>query len=485
MPTTPASYETKDLKRLKVADLRAILESKGLDATGKKDELIEKVQASANDAPEPAPAPAPAPEPEPEPEKSPPAKKPAAKKPAAKETPAAEEEDDDDDEPRRANNFFFSTADADDDDDDDDEKDEEPAPEPEAPVDEDDDRPATDTRAADAAADDDDDDGEIYVGFLGENCNREFVAHLLRPFFECESVRLPMQSAPGGGPKRPKGYAFARAPRGTPDSVVAAAVEKLNGSASYPGAKHPLKVARATRKTFNDDTAGADDDARGTKRRRDDGRREGGGDGSGGGGGGGVPRGKSPNRLYVLGLPRHVTEVLLKEFFGKFGAVTDARVLASRDGEDDGGPRRGTVTFASAADAARARAETDDTRAFHGGGELKVVYSNLRDGEGARRGGGGGGEGGAGGGASAQPWSVYPMQPGMPMYTPMAAVALDPATGQPIAPTGAAAGAGAGPADHPAGVPPTGLSEAGYTGVHLAGLPPSATVDAKYAHLYE
>ena len=75
------------------------------------------------------------------------------------------------------------------------------------------------------------------------------------------------------------------------------------------------------------------------------------------------------------------------------------------------------------------------------------------------------------------------MQPGMPMYTPMAAVALDPATGQPIAPTGGAAGGG--PAGHPATVPPTGLSEAGYTGVHLAGLPPSATVDAKYAHLYQ
>ena len=75
------------------------------------------------------------------------------------------------------------------------------------------------------------------------------------------------------------------------------------------------------------------------------------------------------------------------------------------------------------------------------------------------------------------------MQPGMSMYTPMAAVALDPATGQPIAPTGVAAGAGL--ADHPATVPPTGLSEAGYTGVHLAGLPPSATVDAKYAHLYQ
>ena len=136
----------------------------------------------------------------------------------------------------------------------------------------------------------------------------------------------------------------------------------------------------------------------------DDGRREAAGDGRGGGG---VPRGKSPNRLYVLGLPRHVTEVLLKEFFGRFGAVTDARVLASRDGEGDGGPRRGTVTFASAADAARARAETDNTRAFHGGGELKVIHSNLREGEGGRRGGGGGG--GRGGGASAQPWSVYPI----------------------------------------------------------------------------
>ena len=65
MPKRPASYETKDLKKLKVADLRAILESKGLDATGKKDELIEKVQAS-NDAPAPEPAPVPDLEPDPD-----------------------------------------------------------------------------------------------------------------------------------------------------------------------------------------------------------------------------------------------------------------------------------------------------------------------------------------------------------------------------------------------------------------------------------
>ena len=59
MPTTPASYETKDLKKLKVADLRAILEAKGADSSGKKDELIAKIQASEGPSDEPAPEPEP------------------------------------------------------------------------------------------------------------------------------------------------------------------------------------------------------------------------------------------------------------------------------------------------------------------------------------------------------------------------------------------------------------------------------------------
>jgi len=36
MPTTPASYETKDLKKLKVADLRAILEAKERTRPGRR-----------------------------------------------------------------------------------------------------------------------------------------------------------------------------------------------------------------------------------------------------------------------------------------------------------------------------------------------------------------------------------------------------------------------------------------------------------------
>ena len=135
MPTTPASYETKDLKKLKVADLRAILEARGADSTGKKDELIAKIQASDEPAPEPSPEPAP------EPKKSPPAKKAkAAKSPPAKKLKKATPTEDpkDDDEPRPVNNFFFNKevaarGSSDDEDDDDDER-PEPEPEPEEPV---------------------------------------------------------------------------------------------------------------------------------------------------------------------------------------------------------------------------------------------------------------------------------------------------------------------------------------------------------------
>jgi nucleolin len=73
------------------------------------------------------------------------------------------------------------------------------------------------------------------------------------------------------------------------------------------------------------------------------------------------------------------------------------------------------------------------------------------------------------------------MQPGIPLYTPMVPVMVDPDTGQPIVPRTQ-------PIVNDEGgkkAPESGTSAAGYTGIHLAGLPPSATVDAKYAHLYQ
>ena len=461
MPTTPASYETKDLKKLKVADLRAILEAKGADSTGKKDELIAKIQASEGPSDEPAPEPSP--EPAPEPKKSPPAKKAkAAKSPPAKKPKKATPTEDpkDDDEPRPVNNFFFNKevaahdSSSDDEDDDDDER-PEPEPEPEEPAVEEEPEPP-----ADAA------DTEIYVGFLGDNCDRKFIAELFSPYFEVTRVHMPMQSEPGGGAKRPKGYAFVTVPRHADPAV---AIEALDQSETFPGAKHPLKVSLAKK---NDVWANRDrdDDRSGTKRRRDDR-----GD-TRGGNKGGVPPGKSPERLYILGLPTRITEVLLKEVYSQFGSVVDARVLRSRDGEE-GGPKRGQVTFAAASDAAKAKAATDNTRAFHGGGELRVVYANLREGETRKDGGGAR----ARQGTAMQPWQVYPMQPGIPLYTPMVPVMVDPDTGQPIVPRTR-------PIVNDEGgkkAPESGKSAAGYTGIHLAGLPPSATVDAKYAHLYQ
>jgi nucleolin len=196
------------------------------------------------------------------------------------------------------------------------------------------------------------------------------------------------------------------------------AIEALDQSETFPGAKHPLKVSLAKK---NDVWANRDrdDDRSGTKRRRDD----------RGGNKGGVPPGKSPERLYILGLPTRITEVLLKEVYSQFGSVVDARVLRSRDGEE-GGPKRGQVTFAAASDAAKAKAATDNTRAFHGGGELRVVHANLREGETRKDGGGAR----ARQGTAMQPWQVYPMQPGIPLYTPMVPVMVDPDTGQPIVP---------------------------------------------------
>ena len=463
MPTTPASYETKDLKKLKVADLRAILEANGADSTGKKDELIAKIQASQGPSDEPAPEPSP--EPSPEPKKSPPtknakaAKSPPAKKPK-KATPT--EETQDDDEPRPVNNFFFnkevaahgsSSSSSDDDDDDDDDERPEPEPEPEEPVVEEEPEPPAH-----------DENREIYVGFLGDNCDRKFIAELFRPYFEVTRVHMPMQSEPGGGPKRPKGYAFVTVPRHADPSV---AIDALDQSETFPGAKHPLKVSLAKK---NDVWANRDDDRSGTKRRRDDR-----GD-TRGGNKGGVPPGKSPERLYILGLPTRITEVLLKEVYSQYGSVVDARVLRSRDGEE-GGPKRGQVTFAAASDAAKAKAATDNTRAFHGSGELRVVYANLREGETRRDGGGAR----ARQGTAMQPWQVYPMQPGIPLYTPMVPVMVDPDTGQPIVPRTQPIVNDEGGKKAPA----SGKSAAGYTGIHLAGLPPSATVDAKYAHLYQ
>jgi nucleolin len=277
---------------------------------------------------------------------------------------------------------------------------------------------------------------------------------------------MPMLSEPGGGPKRPKGYAFVTVPRHADPSV---AIDALDQSETFPGAKHPLKVSLAKK---NDVWANRDrdDDRSGTKRRRDDR-----GD-TRGGNKGGVPPGKSPERLYILGLPTRITEVLLKEVYSQFGSVVDARVLRSRDGEE-GGPKRGQVTFAAASDAAKAKAATDNTRAFHGGGELRVVHANLREGETRKDGGGAR----ARQGTAMQPWQVYPMQPGIPLYTPMVPVMVDPDTGQPIVPRTR-------PIVNDEGgkkAPESGKSAAGYTGIHLAGLPPSATVDAKYAHLYQ
>ena len=81
--------EPAALKKLRVADLKGLLESRGMDSTGKKDDLVDRLAArgQAMELEEAAtPAAAPAADPAPEPVAEEPA---AVEEPAAGDKPAA------------------------------------------------------------------------------------------------------------------------------------------------------------------------------------------------------------------------------------------------------------------------------------------------------------------------------------------------------------------------------------------------------------
>ena len=85
------------------------------------------------------------------------------------------------------------------------------------------------------------------------------------------------------------------------DDVVEGAIEALNGSAHYEGAKYPLKVARAERKDKDKDTRGGGGGG-GEKRKRDDDDDR-----------GGVPPGKCATKLFVAGMSPDAHEELMKD----------------------------------------------------------------------------------------------------------------------------------------------------------------------------
>jgi cold-inducible RNA-binding protein len=102
-------------------------------------------------------------------------------------------------------------------------------------------------------------------------------------------------------------------------------------------------------------------------------------------------------RLYVGNLSYDTTELELKEVFGKFGTVTDAKVVTDRE---TGRPRGfAFVEMSSDQEAQEAIAQLSGREL--GGRALNVNEAQERSGGGGgggRGGGGGGGRGGGGGG---------------------------------------------------------------------------------------
>jgi RNA recognition motif-containing protein len=95
------------------------------------------------------------------------------------------------------------------------------------------------------------------------------------------------------------------------------------------------------------------------------------------------------NRLFVGNLPYSVTELELRDLFGQFGSVTDAKIVTDRE---TGRPRGfGFVEMGSEAEAKKAIEEVN-------GRDVKGRAIAVKEAEerGARGGGGGGGFGGGG-----------------------------------------------------------------------------------------
>jgi len=53
---------------------------------------------------------------------------------------------------------------------------------------------------------------KMYVGFLGDNCNRKFIQDLFKDFFQPTHIFIATQQR--GPIKTPKGYAFVDGPAG-------------------------------------------------------------------------------------------------------------------------------------------------------------------------------------------------------------------------------------------------------------------------------
>ncbi len=505
------------LKKLRVVDLKPLLRARGLDDKGKKDALVARLDATRGGAaepepepePEPAPAPAPAPEAEPTPEpkkatKASPAKRAKTKRAAtaasAPPPEAAPVADDDDDavepgvvvDPFGLGAEYASDGGGGGDGDGDAAATKAPPPK----MNPEDAPPATKEDASAGPT------AKLYVGFLGEKCNRAHIAELFEAHFEPAKVFIATKQS--GTFKQPKGFAFVDVPVGVSDDVVEGAIEALNGSAHYEGAKYPLKVARAERKDKDKDTRGGGGGG-GEKRKRDDDDDR-----------GGVPPGKCATKLFVSGMSPDAHEELMKDVFRQYGVVTYARVFPPRDGSESHKPRRGIVAFEDAAAAAAAKRALQGTTAFHGGEALHVSYANERPGGG----GGGGGGGGFAGNRQPNAMTLTTTAAGQTVYVP---VVVDPITGAMTMPVsgadagvpaigqqqqrqgrggrgggrgGGGGGGGGGGPRRPdfrwgaTGAPnlPSDEIKPGdpvYRGVDLAGLPPSAPIPERFRHLYE
>ena len=191
MPSPPSEPlpDHAGLKKLRVADLKELLEARGLEATGRKDDLIARLEAARGDetntsdgAPPPSDAdPAAraeaASEPEPGPE-------------GAEGAEGAEAERDRKEEAdvKPLALHVSEAAEA---------KDRQTA------ASSDPHHPAAGGGAAGP---------KVYVGFLGENCNRQFIIDLFKDYFTPERIYIAQQTR--GNFKEPKGYAFVDGPAG-------------------------------------------------------------------------------------------------------------------------------------------------------------------------------------------------------------------------------------------------------------------------------
>lgn len=181
--------DSASLKKLRVADLKELLEARGLDSTGKKDDLVARLDAtrvasmegdddaaaaaaivSGVDDPETAADDAEAADAEEQPDETDAAAAAAAPKPLALHVSEAT---------GQQGGGAAAAGDG---------------------------NPAGAPAGAGPAG------PKVYVGFLGENCNRQFIIDMFREYFTPEKIFIATQQR--GHLKVPKGYAFVDGPAG-------------------------------------------------------------------------------------------------------------------------------------------------------------------------------------------------------------------------------------------------------------------------------